>query len=192
MKDELIKRTQAANGLLYEYRLTLWGRYDKERHTAFPDKRTQYLVPKRTIRLELNDFPVMKLFTTREGTQKIEKKFVFQAHLGDQLEFMDTKQEADHFMAAAAVESAHGATVEPPAPSVNLQIAELQKMMLTISKRLLNMPGGSLPVPDQNTTTLSASDTIESPLPEGSQEAPTDVDDAAEGLGGIVNPFVSA
>ena len=107
MMNNLIKRTKAAGGLMYTYRLSLFGHYDKATDTVTPDNRTRYLVPKRVIRLELNDFPVKKLyFSTRMQAQMIEVKYVFNDGLKDELEFCDDKQESQQYIQAAEAEKA--------------------------------------------------------------------------------------
>jgi len=112
MADDLVKRTTATNGLLYTYRLSLFGRYDKATDTVTPDNRTRYLVPKRVILVECNDFPVLKpYFSVQANAQKIEIKYVFNKRLGDDIRFIDDKQEAQQYIKAAEAEKARPSAV---------------------------------------------------------------------------------
>ncbi len=94
VKDSYAAKMKAAKGLPMIHRFVLYGYYDGETNTLNPDARTRYLVPKRTIRLEFNTTPLYHPFEGKEGTG-LEIKFVFSRKYGDEIEFLDAKQEFD-------------------------------------------------------------------------------------------------
>lgn len=154
MKDKHAKRTTASKGLLYTLRMTVWGTYDKERDIVLPDKRTQYLVPKRTIRVLFNNPPTLIPFTANDKSQKVEMKFTFDGHSGDQIEFLDAKQTADASMAGAEPPTPEPTKAPVPNAAVlQQQIADLLQVFQTV--------GNVLPAPDpedKGVTLTDASD----------------------------------
>jgi hypothetical protein len=153
-KDAHAARTKAAKGLLYTIRIILWGRYDKNRNIVEPDARTRYLVPKRTIRVALYKPPTIIPFTAKDGTQKLEMKYVFDARGGDQLEFLDEKQEAADMMASAE-------TKAPPSPATNNATStEMMAIQNTLNQLMqaFTQAGGVLPAPDPSESSMIMSD----------------------------------
>jgi len=145
------RRTASAKGLLYVIRLSLWGRYDKEKNLVTPDARTQYLVPKRTIRVLLNNPPTLIPYTAKDGTQKLEMKYVFDSRDGDQLEFLDAKQEAAVMMAAAPKAVAAPA---PVAVHTDPAIAAMQQQLAMLTAALLKGSGNVMPAPNPAESTM--------------------------------------
>jgi len=92
VKDSYAAKMQAAGGLPAVHRFVLYGYFDGPTNTLNPDARTRYLVPKRTIRLEFNTPPQYRPFTGKNG-DGLEIKFVFSRRYGDEIEFLDAKQE---------------------------------------------------------------------------------------------------
>lgn len=93
-RDEHKSRSAAAGGLEFEIRFILWGRYDKDSQTTHPDKRVQWLIPKRLIHLEFNTRPIVRPFhSTRDSIQKLELKYHFNNRAGDNLRFLDYPEE---------------------------------------------------------------------------------------------------
>ena len=169
-KDKHAKRTEAAHGLLYVIRVILWGTYDKERNIVVPDKRSQYMVPTRTIRALFNNPPTLIPYTANDGSQKIEMKFTFDWRLGDQIEFLDAKQEMATKIAEAdtAIAQASNKTAAPvPDPAI------LQQQMTAIMEAF-KAAGLVLPAPN--------------PAEVGMDDCPSDEVMAQEV---VTDPFVS-
>lgn len=114
MQDLHVKRTEASKSLFYTIRMILWGRVDKDLGVAVPDKRSMYLVPKRTIRVVFNNPPQLKPFTAGDQSTKVEMKYTFDSRDGDQIEFLDSKQEMQLEAPAAETKVA-----ESPAPTID-------------------------------------------------------------------------
>jgi len=147
VKDKHAARTASAKGVLYVIRMTLWGRYDTERGVLEPDGRTQYLVPKRTIRVEFNNPPTLIPYTANDKSTKIEMKYVFDGRAGDQIEFLDAKQTATASMAGAeAVTPVNTALPNASVAVIQEQFGQLMKMM---------QAGGVLPAPNPADASMS-------------------------------------
>lgn len=172
-KDKHSKRTAASKGLLFTIRMTLWGRYDKVSHEVQPDARTRYLVPKRTIRVLFNNPPTLLPFIAKaDGSQRIELKYTFDSHDGDQIEFLDAKQTADANIAGAKTPTP---TPDPVLPAPTPEVAVLQQQMTAILTALQGT-SGVLPAPDptKRGTTLTDADDYEPNNETVSREVSTD------------------
>lgn len=175
-KERHAKRTEAAKGLLYVLRMTLWGRYDKERNVVEPDPRTQYLVPKRTIRVTFNNPPTVIPYTAKDQTTKLEWKYTFDSRDGDQIEFLDAKQTAETAMAATTSVS-NNTTIDPV--KVDPVLASMQKQLDDL-KAAAAAQGGVLPAPNPAESSMS-------------MDSPEDYQPDAETMAQEVNtdPFAS-
>jgi len=151
-KDAHATRTKAAKGLLYTFRVILWGRYDKERNVVEPDARTRYLVPKRTIRVALYNPPTLIPFTAKDGTQKIEMKYVFSAKSGDQIELLDEKQESSEMMAGAKTKE----TPTQTNTSTPVDMSAVQAQLNTLMEAF-KQAGGVLPAPNPEKAAMTMS-----------------------------------
>jgi len=169
MKDRHAKRTVAAKGMLYVIRMILWGHYDKERNIVLPDKRSQYMVPTRTIRVLFNNPPTLIPYTAKDGSQRVEMKFTFDGHNGDQVEFLDAKQEmaVETAEADTAIANVASKTAAPtPDPAV------LQQQMAAI---LATFQTAGLMIPTPNHTDSGVDKEDYSPSDEAmAQEVTTD------------------
>lgn len=167
-RQDFEARTERAKGLGHlEIKMVLWGRYDKETNTVVPDARTQYLVPKRTVRVEFNTPPILRPYVSQKnnGQQRVEFKYALNSNRGDELEFLDSKQTAETMQneaqsglnARKAEASANGATNTNPNPA---QLAQQFAALLEQASKMGIMPGNtpaqtqsnaSAPVPDAET-----------------------------------------
>ncbi len=145
-KDRHAKRTEAAKGLLYVIRMTLWGRYDKERDVVQPDPRTQYLVPKRVIRVLFNNPPTLIPYTANDQTTKVEMKFTFDIRDGDQVEFLDEKQTATALM--------EGTKTPTPTEAPTPELEALQQQMANMVEAFKKV----MPAPDPSDAGMTLTD----------------------------------
>lgn len=152
VKKVHLARTKSAKGLLYTIRVVLWGRYDKERNVVEPDARTRYLVPKRTIRVALYDPPVPIPFTAKDGTQKLEMHYVFSDRSGDQIEFLDEKQESSEMMAGAKTKE----TPTQTNTSTPVDMSAVQAQLNTLMEAF-KQAGGVLPAPNPENAAMTMS-----------------------------------
>ena len=117
-KDEFARKCAASGGLPFEIRMVLWGRYDKDTQTTVPDKRVQYLVPKRLIHVMFNTRPVPRTFhSTKDNQEKLDFNF----HAGDQMKFLDDPKQFEALTGQtteqAAAEVGNTTTKTTPAAS---------------------------------------------------------------------------
>jgi len=146
-RERHAKRTEAAKGLLYTLRMVLWGHMDKETGVAVPDNRTQYLVPKRTIRVEFNNPPQLLPYTASDKSTKVEMKYTFDARDGDQIEFLDAKQTS-----ATMLVEANPAPAANPAPNPQ-DTAGLLAQLTSLTQAL--QANGVLPAPNPAEASMS-------------------------------------
>ena len=182
------ERTAKAGGLKYQIRVSLWGRYDAERQVAYPDKRVQYMQPKRLIRIELNTKPIFRPYTSQKenGAQMIEVKYEFNHNRGDQIEFLDPKQASDELMTNAhAVTSPQQQPINnaPAAqPAATGDAAKLDSMMQEIVALRAKLSGNPTPAPaaPQDAELMKAA----------AQSPPDELDPTEDGMGSIGDAFV--
>jgi len=178
-----LDRTKSAKGLLYTIRVVLWGHYDKERNVMEPDARTRYLVPKRTIRVALYDPPVPIPFTAKDGTQKLEMHYVFSDRSGDQIEFLDDKQEATEMMKSANQDQkvANTDNKVPTKVPTDVNNVQITPEMLTKVMAAIQQLGSVLPAPDPSEAKMTMTDADDYVSKNQSRPLTTDV--------GAIDPF---
>lgn len=199
-KDEHASRTKKASGFEYEIKMVLWGHYDEERGTVFPDKRVQYIVPKRTLLVEFHTKPVVRPFVTREQEHKLEFKYTVTGR--DMVKFLDSKATYEALTGESASAPAATNTKQtisnPVVPQTAIQNANPQMALimeqlasLTAMVNGMNTTPQAVPTPTPQAApaTMTANET-ECPNPDGffMESPPDDIDPNDDGLGPI-DPF---
>lgn len=132
VKDSYAAKMKAAGGLPSVHRFVLYGYFDAQTNTLNPDARTRYLVPKRTIRLEFNTTPQYRPFTGKNG-DGLEIKFVFSRRYGDEIEFLDAKQEFEINQTNASPDK------KATAPAANLPAIDMNNPMMAMMAQFMQM-----------------------------------------------------
>lgn len=146
LKDSYAAKMKAAGGVPSVHRFVLYGYYDAQTNTLNPDARTRYLVPKRTIRLEFNTIPQYRPFQGKDGAG-LEIKFVFSKKYGDEIEFLDAKQEfaLNQANASKSTPVTQGAAALPAMDLNTLAANPMAQMMMQFMQMMSGQGGVKLP-----------------------------------------------